>query len=316
MTDSGLSAGQRAPDFIGPAADGRVASFYELWCGRPLLLAVCRNPDRVAAGPAWAQVREEIGGAVGLVVLREGPAIASPTGPVIADRGGLAEAFCGGWPETAEVMLFDATLRLLDRMPLAEVGAARLRRALAAAPAATDAPLLRVPRLLGPGLCEALIAAHAADHAPSPVIGLVGGRPAAALDPGRKARLDHLLADGPLARQVVQRLQLVLLPEVEKAFAFRAQRYEPFKVARYDAGAGHFRPHRDNTSPEVALRRFAVTVGLQDGGYGGGGLRFPEFGPRLYHPAAGEALVFSCAHLHELTDVAEGARHVLLTFLL
>ena len=42
---------------------------------------------------------------------------------------------------------------------------------------------------------------------------------------------------------------------------------------------------------------------------------FPEYGPELYRPAAGAALLFSCSHLHEVLDVTAGRRFVLLSFL-
>ena len=37
--------------------------------------------------------------------------------------------------------------------------------------------------------------------------------------------------------------------------------------------------------------------------------------PHLYRPAAGGALVFACSHLHEVTEVRQGRRFVLLSFL-
>jgi hypothetical protein len=50
-------------------------------------------------------------------------------------------------------------------------------------------------------------------------------------------------------------------------------------------------------------------------GYQGGQLRFPEYGPELYRPAPGAALLFSCSHLHEVLNVTAGRRFVLLSFL-
>jgi hypothetical protein len=44
-------------------------------------------------------------------------------------------------------------------------------------------------------------------------------------------------------------------------------------------------------------------------------LRRPEYGPELYRPAPGAALLFSCSHLHEVLDVTAGRRFVLLSFL-
>ena len=75
-----------------------------------------------------------------------------------------------------------------------------------------------------------------------------------------------------------------------------------------------FSVHRDNLSPATAHRRFALTLNLNEG-YQGGQLRFPEYGPELYRPAAGAGLLFSCSHLHEVLEVTAGRRFVLLSFL-
>jgi hypothetical protein len=103
--------------------------------------------------------------------------------------------------------------------------------------------------------------------------------------------------------------------ELAKAFAYRASRFEGFKIACYQASdRGFFGAHRDNLSPATTHRRFALTLNLNDG-YQGGQLRFPEYGPELYRPAPGAALLFSCSHLHEVLEVTAGRRFVLLSFL-
>jgi predicted 2-oxoglutarate/Fe(II)-dependent dioxygenase YbiX len=48
--------------------------------------------------------------------------------------------------------------------------------------------------------------------------------------------------------------------------------------------------------------------------FSGGELRFPEYGPQLYKPETGTAIVFSCSILHEALEVTEGTRFVLITF--
>tara|TARA_B100000408_G_scaffold123993_1_gene105073 strand:- start:348 stop:731 length:384 start_codon:yes stop_codon:yes gene_type:complete len=102
---------------------------------------------------------------------------------------------------------------------------------------------------------------------------------------------------------------------MERAFQFRATRIERYLVACYEAGAGHFRPHRDNTTHGTAHRRFAVTINLNAGEYDGGDLRFPEFGQRTYRAPTGGAVVFSCSLLHEATPVTSGRRDAFLPFL-
>ena len=57
-----------------------------------------------------------------------------------------------------------------------------------------------------------------------------------------------------------------------------------------------------------------MTLNLNTNGYTGGQLRFPEFGPDLYEPERGGAIVFSSSLLHEATPVTAGRRYVLLGF--
>ena len=112
------------------------------------------------------------------------------------------------------------------------------------------------------------------------------------------------------------RIRDCLLPEVAKAFQFRATRIERYLVACYEASeAGHFRVHRDNTTLGTAHRKFAVSLNLNTGDYQGGLLRFPEFGRQLYQALAGGAVIFSCSLLHETTRVTEGRRYAFLPFL-
>jgi predicted 2-oxoglutarate/Fe(II)-dependent dioxygenase YbiX len=130
-----------------------------------------------------------------------------------------------------------------------------------------------------------------------------------------KRRRDHIVGDPQRSRELATTIGRRVLPELSKAFAYRASRFEGFKIACYQASdRGFFSAHRDNLSPATAHRRFALTLNLNDG-YQGGQLRFPEYGPERYRPAAGAGLVFSCSHLHEVLEVTAGRRFVLLSFL-
>jgi predicted 2-oxoglutarate/Fe(II)-dependent dioxygenase YbiX len=105
------------------------------------------------------------------------------------------------------------------------------------------------------------------------------------------------------------------MPELKKAFHFEATRFEGFKIVCYDSEEkGFFHAHRDNLSPSTAHRRFALTLNLNTG-YEGGHLTFPEYGPHLYKPKTGAAILFSSSHLHEVTPVTQGKRFTLLSFL-
>jgi predicted 2-oxoglutarate/Fe(II)-dependent dioxygenase YbiX len=144
----------------------------------------------------------------------------------------------------------------------------------------------------------------------------VEGRTKGMIDHDHKRRRDCEIEDALLRRACMVRIHDRLAPEIEKAFQFRATRMERYIVACYDAEeAGHFRPHRDNTTKGTAHRRFAVSLFLNSGEYEGGFLHFPEFPGALYTAPIGGAVVFGCSLLHEATRVTRGKRYMFLPFL-
>ncbi len=129
-----------------------------------------------------------------------------------------------------------------------------------------------------------------------------------------KKRLDHRPSD-TLNAELTEAVMSRIGPEVYKAFQFRVIALERFCIAAYEAGRGdYFKAHRDNTTEQTENRRFAVTLNLNDD-YQGGGLKFAEFGEDVYGTAAGGALVFSCALLHEALPVERGTRFAALSFM-
>jgi predicted 2-oxoglutarate/Fe(II)-dependent dioxygenase YbiX len=179
-----------------------------------------------------------------------------------------------------------------------------------------QAPVLLLPRVVDAPLRDRLI--RHLEQQGSVETGVEtsseGGR-AEVLDASYKRRRDHTVADRDLLGELSTAVGRRVMPEIRKAFAFRATRFEGFKIACYDATTGgFFRAHRDNLSPTTAHRVFALTINLNEE-YEGGQLRFPEYGNQLYRPGSGAALVFSCAHLHEVLDVTAGRRFALLSFL-
>ena len=179
-----------------------------------------------------------------------------------------------------------------------------------------QAPVLFIPRVVDAELRDRLI--RLLEQQGSVETGVEtssNGARGEVLDASYKRRRDHTVADPDLMRELSSAVGRRVMPEIRKAFAFRATRFEGFKIACYDATTGgFFRAHRDNLSPSTAHRVFALTLNLNEA-YEGGQLRFPEYGNQLYRPDAGGALVFSCAHLHEVLDVTAGRRFVLLSFL-
>jgi predicted 2-oxoglutarate/Fe(II)-dependent dioxygenase YbiX/peroxiredoxin len=178
------------------------------------------------------------------------------------------------------------------------------------------APVLLLPRVLEPALCERLIAEfRSAGGAPSGFMRDVDGRTVMLQDPAHKRRRDHVIEDFSLRHLLQRRVQQKVLPALRRACSFEATRMERYLVGCYDAqDGGHFRPHRDNTTHGTAHRRFALSVNLNEE-FDGGELCFPEYGPRRYKMPAGSAIVFSGSLLHAVTPVTHGCRYVFLPFL-
>lgn len=197
--------------------------------------------------------------------------------------------------------------RLIEQLPLPDRHAG----------VALVAPILILPRVFEPELCRALIAHYEARGGrESGYMVERDGKTLHVLDPNHKRRTDCEIADHELRRAAQQRIARRVVPEIARAFQFRATRIERHIVACYDAETGgHFRAHRDNTTPGTAHRRFAVSVNLDADGYEGGDLVFPEFGSRTYRAPTGGAVVFSCSLLHEVRPVLRGRRYAYLPFL-
>ena len=215
-------------------------------------------------------------------------------------------------------LVLDPRLRVLGRFGIdqGEAAIALLRDRIKAPPPDQWAPVLLVPDVIEPALCADLIARYEADGGtPSGFMREVDGKTILQVDSAHKQRRDWTIEDNALCRGLAARVRRRLAPAVEQAFQFRPTRIERYIVSCYDAGAGHFRPHRDNTTRGTAHRKFAVTINLNAGDYEGGDLRFPEFGSRVYRAPTGGAVVFSCSLLHEATPVTSGRRYAFLPFL-
>ena len=143
----------------------------------------------------------------------------------------------------------------------------------------------------------------------------IDGLTVGVLDDRFKKRRDAILEDQALIDLTRERISVRLLPEIRRAFNWRATRIERYLVACYTAAeGGFFSPHRDNTTAGTAHRVFAVSLNLNSD-YDGGELIFPEFGQRRYKPPPGGATVFSCSLLHTATPVTRGERYVYVPFL-
>jgi len=222
--------------------------------------------------------------------------------------------------------ILDPGLRVLRLLPITDLATHHevLFAALAELTPPCDdfaswAPVLQVPNVLEPDFCRELIAYSAREGMEDS--GYMKTDPAtgqtiAVVDHQHKRRSDCSIEDEGLRARLQSRVQRRLIPQIERAFQFRATRMERYIVSCYEAQtSGHFRAHKDNTTLGTAHRRFAVSIGLNAEAYEGGDLRFPEYGMRTYRPQTGGAIVFSCSLLHEALPVTRGRRYVVLPFL-
>lgn len=225
---------------------------------------------------------------------------------------------------TVACVVADANQRIvrMDRRVTSGAHAEAVRNLLESLPReapqrfARTAPVLIVPEVLDPASCQRLIELHQSGGNFEGLIRQGDGREVRnVVDRDSKIRRDHDITDKAVVQDLRMRLLKRVVPDVAKAFDFQLKHGEAFQIGCYEGAAGgFFSPHRDNVDPSGG-RRFAISLNLNAGDYEGGDLRFPEYGPDLYKPPTGAALVFSCRLVHEAMPVTAGRRFVLLTFL-
>jgi predicted 2-oxoglutarate/Fe(II)-dependent dioxygenase YbiX len=311
-----LGIGERAADFVLVDRSGRPARFYAHAGGRPTAVVFDDAGDdpRLVDLASRLIARSDV--ALCCVTAREA---AGDTGTLMWSdpEGAVAKAYGVAAGELTVVVL-DPNLRVVGieiGEQVADRVVALLDTAVHRDPAVQvmmQAPVMLLPRVLDEAYRERLIRVWEEEGSIETGVQSSSGD---VVDASYKRRRDHTVHNAELLRELSSVVGRRVMPEVRKAFAFRATRFEGFKIGCYDASTGgFFRPHRDNLTSATAHRVFALTLNLNDG-YEGGQLRFPEYGNQLYRPDAGAALIFSCAHLHEVLDVTAGRRFVLLSFL-
>ncbi len=230
-------------------------------------------------------------------------------------------------PYHAFTLVVDPMLRVIANIPLGDPQKHNqtLATLLANLPALDNlnlqAPVLILPNLFEPRFCRSLITHyHNRGGAESGFMREMDGNTVGVFDHNFKRRKDFRFDDGPeydeLRGAVRARINRRLVPELQRAFHFKATRIERYVVSCYEAeNGGFFRAHRDNTTKGTAHRVFACTVNLNAEEYEGGDLRFPEFGRRTFRAPTGGVVVFSCSLLHEALPVTKGVRYAFLPFL-
>ena len=306
-----LDRGERAPDFVLPIIDGPQTRFYARAGGRPTLLIFAKE-ERVLEG---LEFLEEVD------VFIIGPLEFAKANATVFIDGENAVGKVYGVDGVFAAFALDINLRVLSGIQDPQA-LDRIYRAFKSLPSPlahdvdVQAPVLLIPNVLTPDICQALINVWATQgNTETGVESSKSGVRRDVIDYQNKKRRDHEVTDAQLLRLLTSTVGRRVMPEVQRAFHYRATRFEGFKIACYDAeGGGFFRAHRDNLSPSTVHRRFALTLNLNDD-YTGGHLIFPEFGPHRYRPLAGDAIAFSSSFLHEVQPVTGGRRFTLLSFL-
>lgn len=222
-------------------------------------------------------------------------------------------------------VVLDPTLRVLKVFPFGPTGeeaddvldyVAALPPPRAFAGFELQAPILLLPNVFEPELCERLIATYEREGGEeSGFMRQVDGKTVLVKDHNHKRRKDCDITDPELVRLIQTRIRRRVASEIEKIHQFKATRMERYIVGCYAAeDEAHFRAHRDNTTAGTAHRRFAVSINL-NADFDGGEVSFPEYGPRSFKAPPGGAVVFSCSLLHAVSRVTRGRRYAFLPFL-
>ncbi len=330
-----LDAGDSAPFLHAPDHAGNpVATNTDRLAGKPILLLFCPALDEslgafraVAADVALFAISRH-----GIAENAAAHARFALPFAILADTH--ADIFKGygvdPYPAAPAPTLFvlDAAHRvagILERLEphaMAAEALAELRRLAAARSAArlqAHPPVLVLPRMLSDADCAFLIEVWRRDVPEYPTDGFInaGTRREAGdfkvvHDGGYGRAVEYIVQDEALQRFIDGRLRRRLLPEIRKVFQATGLQREGYRIAGYEAREGGFlNPHRDNSTPANARRRFTMTVNLNAGEYEGGELRFREYGEQLYAVERGTAIVWSASLLHEVLPVTKGRRLVL-----
>src|SRR5215216_7082738 len=239
---AGLGRGERAPDMVLAPRDGTPTRYYAHAGGRPALL-VFADETCVARLEALAEGLKAIGDKALTVHVVGPPELAGHDlpFPLLQDPDGRAVAACrtGGAPTA---FLLDPNLRVRATLPLAD--GARVAADVAELVAelvwddrrpreiSIQAPLLVVPDVLSPEQCAELIAVWEQEgHSETGVESATGGGRTEQLNAQLKRRRDHVVRDPQRSRELAATIGRRVMPELSKAFAYRASRFEGFKIA-------------------------------------------------------------------------------------
>jgi len=334
-----LAVGDPGPRVVALDQDGVPAySHADLVAGKPLVLLFCRG-DAERATAVLSAFRDVYGAFQALEVSvfalgrlpvdsnRAAHAALRLPFKLLADASGdVFRAY--GADGTAAVVILDGNHRIACILPdgpaaaLVEAALSYLRGNLAPRRESvkSHAPILLLPRVLDDADCGRLIGLWSRPVNVWPSAD--GFRSEGHTREQGDFKVDHSGAYGQMTEYVVrdpavqrfldQRFNRRVAGEMRKAFQTGVSQREDYRVVRYDSQSGGvLHAHRDNSTKEIAHRRFTMTINLNAGDYDGGALRFREYGDHLYEVERGTAVIWSASLLHEVMPVIRGTRFVL-----
>jgi peroxiredoxin/predicted 2-oxoglutarate/Fe(II)-dependent dioxygenase YbiX len=334
-----LAVGDPAPRVVALDQEGAPAySHADLVTGRPLVLLFCRTDGDVPAPqltafrdahPAFEAVEATVFALTRLPVESNRAAHAALQLPfkLLADSTGDVFRTYGA-DGAATVVILDCNHRIAAVLrdgaaePLVDATLSYLRENLAPRRerVKAHAPVLLLPRVLGDADCARLIELW---HRPVRLWPSTDGfRSDGHTKEQGDFKVDHAGSYGQMTEYVVrdaavqrfldQCFNRRVAAEMRKAFQTGVSQRENYRIVRYDSQTGGvLQAHRDNSTKEIAHRRFTMTINLNAGEYEGGALRFGEYGDHLYEVDRGTAVIWSASLLHEVMPVTKGARFVL-----
>jgi peroxiredoxin/predicted 2-oxoglutarate/Fe(II)-dependent dioxygenase YbiX len=336
-----LETGDRAPEFVQRTSE--LPKFaYQNYAGRYIVLCFygsAANPVGKSAIDAMLRHRaffnDQRASFFGVSIDPEDETSgrvkdAKPGIRFMWDFDGTVSRLCGAAPENEAFgattryrrfwLVVDPTLHVLAIFPITpeDTEHKNVFAFLSGLPAPTafagleiPAPVLILPNVFEPAFCRHLIDLYKADGGEES--GVMRNN-AGVLDRAMKSRRDYILTDADLIHKAQARIVRRVLPEIRRVFFMNITRMERYLVGCYAAeDGGHFTPHRDNTQPVTAHRRFALSINLNDD-FEGGEVRFPEYSPRGYKARPGWAVVFPCNALHAVSRITNGSRYAFLPF--
>lgn len=313
-----LVAGQIAPDFVLPSSEGVHTRFHAVTGGRPRLVVLVPG-NELPEIPALPPETVVISGA--------SPAKGAATHNTLLlsdTEGEVRKQFGVRDDSRLMVCVIDSMLRVHEIVHVYEDDEDWIRtvsgllEALAGGPQSleltTSAPVLIIPDVLDTRFRQHLMERLDDEHVQTPAHPETERR-ADLLIPQARNRLEHAINEPPLLRSITSAVGRALMPQIRRAFGFKATGFEGFRIVCYDVDLkSHFPAHRSNLTPQTQHRRFGLSLNLNDD-YEGGELVFPEYAPHRYRAPAGSALVYSASLMQEALPVGEGRRYALVTFL-